>query len=101
MTKQDTTPPERVHRARGPGDRTAAGRDVLIRRPQARQSCQGPTVREDTQDRSFLEREKGARILTVFRVGIVFSFGSAWGATKRGLKLIQDCELVIKLAVCV
>ena len=58
-------------------------------------------MREDTQDRSFWKREKGARIVTLFRVGIVSPFGCAGGATKSRLKFIQDCELVIKLAVYV
>ena len=40
--KRDATPPERVHHARGPGDRPAAGGDVLTRRPQARRSGRVP-----------------------------------------------------------
>ena len=61
----------------------------------------GPAVRKGTQERSFWKREKGARIVNLFRVGIVSPFGCAGGTTKSGLKLIQDCELVIKLAVYV
>ena len=53
----------------------------------------GPAVRKDTQDRSFWRREKRTRIVTLFRVGIVLSFGCAGGTTKSGLKLIQECEL--------
>ena len=61
----------------------------------------GPAVRKGMQERSFWKRKKGARIVNLFRVGIVSPFGCAGGATKSGLKLIQDCELVIKLVVCV
>ena len=61
----------------------------------------GPAVWKGTQERSSWKREKGARIVNLFRVGIVSPFGCAGGTTESGLKLIQDCELVIKLAVYV
>ena len=48
------------------------GRQLLIRRPQARRSSQGLTVQEGIARPVFLEEGKGARFVTLFRDGIVF-----------------------------
>ena len=48
-----------------------------------------------------MEKGKGARIVNFVWVGIVSPFGCGGGTTESGLKLIQDCELVIQLSVYV
>ena len=61
----------------------------------------GPVVRKGTKERSFWNRERGARIVNLFSGWVSFDFWLCRGMTERGLKMIQDSELVIKLAVYV
>jgi len=85
--KQDATPPERVHRARGPGDRPATGGDVRTRRPQARRSCWVSWYRKAQKRGLFGNGKNGARIVNLFRD--LDSFASVvvhGGTTRKGLK---------------
>ena len=58
----------------------------------ANQEATGKAVRPGTygagghSKTSLLEEGKGARFVTLFRDGIVFSFGSAWGVTESERK---------------